>query len=822
MRGYLMWKQRLTNLTFAVVLMLSVLSVVPASVWAATDTCSWTGAANANWSNGGNWTGCDNGGVPENGDALAFPEVATNKSMSNDIAGLSVTGLSFSGTGYTVSGNALTITTVNALDATASVTINTNITYTGFNISITPDSGTVITINGTTNFSSAGGEVNIGGSGRDGTVEFYGNITGSAATQFVAVSGATAVVRGAANTYTACTVGAESNARFTCRSLTCFGNVANDMYSGGGVIDIYTAGSYANDIVTSSVNPNTSAIWAYANVTLDGAATVNDSLFFGQGVNGNTLTVNGNVSLVSEALQISGASRLANIVINGDISGTQGVFAYVSHLTLSGANTYSGMTYATSGAATITVTHPTGLGSNAAGTSLGDGDSLEFDFASAQTVSEPLDVIGSGVSSTGAVVQAGESTTLSGNIVLSGDTTFGVDTGAAFSAFTLSGVISGTGNVTVTTSPSTVFANSSIQFTGASANTYTGKLTVQGVRFYPSKADTVTAVTGDMDVLATATKPSTVETSFDESIANTSHVHLMKSGSNDASLYIGTGALETIGYVTGDGELSVGANGAAVVLSSNTSYTFAGNVSKFSNFPAGDSYVVKKGSGTATFTGGVDTSYVGGEAPVFGAQEGSLLLNGNFTEAGTIVLSGATLKGTGTVGDVDVDSGGTVAIGNSPGCMTFGSLLLNAGSTWQQEITGSTACSQYDKATVSGAVNLGGATLQVSQLAGFNPAQNLVFTIIDGTSLTGTFAGLANGAVFAVNGVNYRINYFASGEVTLTVVTTAANATTATTTLASTGSPAGLLTALSLGIITLAATTFAVRRRAFAFIHRQK
>ncbi|QQR51745.1 hypothetical protein IPF89_02960 [Candidatus Saccharibacteria bacterium] len=222
----------------------------------------------------------------------------------------------------------------------------------------------------------------------------------------------------------------------------------------------------------------------------------------GKGTNGKTLAVDGDVNLAAEDLQISGMSRAANVVINGVVSGNHSIFVYSSTLTLAGTNTYTGATYATSNNATIEVTNPSGLGTSGAGTQIGDGDSLEFNFASAQTVSEPLNVAGTGVSGTGAVVQTGASTTLSGAIALAGDTTFGVDSSALFSAFMLSGVISGTGNITVTTSPTTVVANSSIQFTGASPNTYAGKLTVQGVRFYPSKAADVVAVTGDMDVLA--------------------------------------------------------------------------------------------------------------------------------------------------------------------------------------------------------------------------------------------------------------------------------------------------------------------------------
>ncbi|AGL61947.1 exported protein of unknown function [Candidatus Saccharimonas aalborgensis] len=773
---------------------------VVSPVSAAVDTCTWTGAVDNTWSNGGNWTGCDNAGVPENGDALTFPEVANNKSMNNDLVGLSVTGLSFTGTGYTVGGNAFSISTVTALDATESVTINADITYTAFNASITPSAGKTVTINGVSNFTLGGGEVNIGGSGRSGTVDFYGNITGTAA-QLVAVSGATAVVRGAANTYTAATVGAESNAHFVCRSLTCFGDNANDIYSGGGVVELHTTGTYVNNIQTSVVTPDTSSIWAYDDVTLNGAITVNDGLYFGQGTNGKTLAVDGDVNLAAEDLQISGMSRAANVVINGVVSGNHSIFVYSSTLTLAGTNTYTGATYATSNNATIEVTNQSGLGTSGAGTQIGDGDSLEFNFASAQTVSEPLYVMGTGVSGTGAVVQTGASTTLSGAIALAGDTTFGVDSNALFSAFMLSGVISGTGNITVTTSPTTVVANSSIQFTGASPNTYTGKLTVQGVRFYPSKAASVVAVTGDMDVLASASKPSTVETAFSESIADTSHVHLVKDGSNKASLSIGSSATETIGYVTGDGELSVGANGAAVVLTSNADYTFSGTVSKFSNFPAGDSFVVKKGTGTATLTGGLDTSYIAGVAPVFGAQEGSLILNGVFTEAGTQVLSGATLKGTGTVGAVTVDNGGAVSVGNSPGCMTFGSLTLNSGSTYTQEISGTTACTQYDQATVTGAAVLGNATLATTLST--NPADGTVFTILTAASVSGTFNGLPDGATVNVNGVTLRINYTAT-SVTLTKV--GGN-------LAPTGSSTAIYGLLGLCMVLL--STLALRRYRF-------
>ena len=76
------------------------------------------------------------------------------------------------------------------------------------------------------------------------------------------------------------------------------------------------------------------------------------------------------------------------------VSGNHSIFVYSSTLTLAGTNTYTGATYATSNNATIEVTNQSGLGTSGAGTQIGDGDSLEFNFASAQTVSEPLYVMG--------------------------------------------------------------------------------------------------------------------------------------------------------------------------------------------------------------------------------------------------------------------------------------------------------------------------------------------------------------------------------------------------------------------------------------------
>jgi autotransporter-associated beta strand protein len=69
-------------------------------------TRNWLGVT-ANWSNPDNWSPF---GVPQNGDSLSFP-VANPFivfSMNNDLANLSLNTITFTGAGYTISGNALT------------------------------------------------------------------------------------------------------------------------------------------------------------------------------------------------------------------------------------------------------------------------------------------------------------------------------------------------------------------------------------------------------------------------------------------------------------------------------------------------------------------------------------------------------------------------------------------------------------------------------------------------------------------------------------------------------------------------------------------
>ncbi|APZ90438.1 Calx-beta domain-containing protein [Fuerstiella marisgermanici] len=160
---------------------------------------------------------------------------------------------------------------------------------------------------------------------------------------------------------------------------------------------------------------------------------------------------------------------------------------------------------------------------------------------------------------------------------------------------------------------------------------------------------------------------------------------------------------------------------------------------------------------------------------------------------GVSLSSGETLKGEGTVdADVTLNSGtvagnltieghldgsqaagGTITPGNSPGITNTAQLTLSGADTLTIEVDGTAGAGVaggHDQTVVDaaldgpgggdGTVTLGGATLSLSSTGGL-PA-NGVYTIIDndgGDAVSGTFAGLAEGATVTVGGQDLVITY---------------------------------------------------------------
>src|SRR5262249_17222817 len=128
---------------------------------------------------------------------------------------------------------------------------------------------------------------------------------------------------------------------------------------------------------------------------------------------------------------------------------------------------------------------------------------------------------------------------------------------------------------------------------------------------------------------------------------------------------------------------------------------------------------------------------------------------------GIVLGPGGALTGSGdVVGPVSIQNGALLSPGNSPGTIRItGNLAILEGATSKFELNG-TAAGQSDLVVVTGTVSLGGS-LQVT--LGFAADLGTDFVIIqnDGTDpIIGTFAGLAEGAIYtAPGGATYVLSY---------------------------------------------------------------
>ena len=165
--------------------------------------------------------------------------------------------------------------------------------------------------------------------------------------------------------------------------------------------------------------------------------------------------------------------------------------------------------------------------------------------------------------------------------------------------------------------------------------------------------------------------------------------------------------------------------------------------------------LIKTGTGTLTLS---NTNTYSGATTV---NSGKLVVNGQLFETTVTVNGGGTLGGDGKVPATTVQSGGVLSPGDSPGTLTAGSLSLATGSTFNEELGGTTAGAQYDQTVIpaSGTVALDSPTLNISFLGGFLPTVGQQFTIINnqgGSSVMGTFS---QGSTYTFNGYTFGINY---------------------------------------------------------------
>lgn len=209
-----------------------------------------------------------------------------------------------------------------------------------------------------------------------------------------------------------------------------------------------------------------------------------------------------------------------------------------------------------------------------------------------------------------------------------------------------------------------------------------------------------------------------------------------------------------------------------LAATSTLTNTFGGVLNDSSS---GTTSLKKTGAGTWALSG---TSGYTGATQV---NEGTLQVNGTLGNTPTTVAAGATLAGTGVVGGaLAVGSGGHVAPGAAvaTASLAVGGATMTAGAAFDVDLSGTSftlnGTEQYDRLLTTGTVALGGATLNLTTLPS-SLAGTDVYGILQngsGTAISGTFAGLGEGATVATIG-DYALKITYAGNVTDTSVATA-------------------------------------------------
>jgi hypothetical protein len=157
-----------------------------------------------------------------------------------------------------------------------------------------------------------------------------------------------------------------------------------------------------------------------------------------------------------------------------------------------------------------------------------------------------------------------------------------------------------------------------------------------------------------------------------------------------------------------------------------------------------------------TLNGNYDWASFANTGAVTVAAGGTLTVTDNpYTQAGGTT----TVAGTLTVNAAFTQTGGITAVA---GTLTVNGAFGQNGDTTEVALNGSIPGSQYGQIRVNGTVNLGGATLSTIFAPDYVPPFGTTFTIIDndGTdAITGTFAGLPEGATVAAGGQDFRVSY---------------------------------------------------------------
>jgi YVTN family beta-propeller protein/autotransporter-associated beta strand protein len=426
----------------------------------------------------------------------------------------------------------------------------------------------------------------------------------------------------------------------------------------GGLINFNSASNFGSGTITLNGG---GLQWA------SGTSTDISSSLAPFGSNGATFDTNGNnVTLASTLLGIGGLTKIG--------SGT---------LTLSGNNSYSGGT--TINAGTLAV------GSNSA---LGTG---ALTFASGT-----------------ALQAAANGLSLANAMILNGTDTVDTQT----NALTLAGVLSGSGGLTKTGSGTLILTNANTYSGGTAINA--GTLRLENNQALGTGALTTTGSVVDYANGVTIPNPIVLN-------SNTTQLQVLAGTATQAGVIselngprplekIGGGTLVLTATNTYSGPTTITA-GTLQLGNGGTSGSILGNVVNNATFAVNRSDLFTFGgviSGTGTFqqngTGTTVLTAINTYSGSTSVNAGTLVVSGSIANSAVIVNNGATLAGSGTVGTITVNSGGTLAPGNTP--LVQGSLAFQSGSFYLVQVTPSMASSTNvgGSAALAGTVQAGFAS----------------------------------------------------------------------------------------------------------------
>ena len=619
---------------------------------------TWIGAgADNNWQTAANWTT-----MPVAGDTLNFAGgrlTATN----NFAVDTSFGGLVFpsGSSAFTLGGNSITLTGGVTNGGSNAQTINLAMAIPSGSHSVTTNASGDVALAGV--LSGGGGLVKAGaGTATLSAINTYtGNTTVNAGTLALGAGGGSGAVRG--------TVTVNSGATLKAMAADALG-YNND---GTRLSQLNITGGTFDDGVNANQGYRTNVTLTGGTMSSTGGGGFNFTAGFGiaSAASAATSTISGGITLRDNAnmtIDVADGAAATDLLISGVIGGGGGAITKTGTgtLGLTGSNSFTAGFTANAG--TIIVGNANALGT---GTATLNGVTLN---------------------------NTGSSLTV-GNAIAIGTNGATIALGSGAGNLSLSGAISGSGNLTV--APAGGPLNSI--YLSFSSNTLTGTITIANSS---GNNQTVTRIGSANAGSATAA--------------------WVIGGAQDrgTSLEFGTGTI-SFGSLSGSG-LIVGGSGTQTmsVGALGGSTTFSG---KIQNGIA----LTKIGAGMLTLSG--TNSYTGPTA----INAGALNITGALSGASAVTVNnGGTLAGTGSVaGATTVAGGGAISPGNggagAAGTLTLsGGLALGNGAVLSLDLAGTTTS---DKIAVSGTFSATGTTtISLAALGGF--AGSGTYPLITGAS----------------------------------------------------------------------------------------